>query len=357
MKISKNFIYRTEWNSQVRDSSKMWLDKNENNDLYLKNIYLDILKKAKFSDISAYPDLTDTYQKLSSFFKLSAKKLYLTSGSDLAIKSIFESCIHSGDKVVITNPTYAMYKIYCEIFRANYFLINYEYAQKGPYLNIEKLINLIKKHRPKLICIPNPDSPTGQVIEKKNIELILHTAKKSKSLVLIDEAYYLFYKNSSINYIKKFNNLIIIRSASKAMAIAGLRVGIIISNSSLIKRIFMHKPMYEISSLASFFIKQIIQPKNYKLIQNSVKRLLEGKKLFVNYLNKVNIPYFDSHGNFIHLNLGSSKKNIIKELRKYIYFRAEEKHPSLRGYSRISLTSAKNFKLIIKIIDKFHSKK
>ena len=355
--MHKKSIFRTPWNSQARDSSKIWLDKNENNDEYLKKLYLNIIKKIKFSDISAYPDLTDTYKKISSFFKLSTNKVYLTAGSDLAIKSIFEACVFPGDKVLTTNPTYAMYSIYCELFNAKKILIDYEFSKNNPYLNINKLISAIKNHKPKLICIPNPDSPTGQVISKKNIEIILLLAKKNKSLVLVDEAYNLFYKNSLISCIRKFNNLIITRSASKAMAIAGLRVGIVISNPVLISKIFMHKPMYEISSLGSFFIKEIIKPKNYKLIKNSVNRLLEGKKLFINYLKKMNIQYFNSHGNFIHINFGSAKKEIIKELQKYIYFRAEENHASLKGYSRISLTSKKNFKLIIKIINKFYSKK
>ena len=190
------FIYRTPWKSHARTSNKIWLDKNENTDEYLKKTYLRILKKIKFSDIAAYPDLTDTYKKVSSFLNLRVKQIYLTSGSDLAIKSIFESCIFSGDKVVMTNPTYAMYEVYCNLFRAKKILLDYEFSKNGPYLNINKLVLLIKNHKPKLICIPNPDSPTGQIISKANIETILRVAKNNKSLVLIDEAYYLFYKKS-----------------------------------------------------------------------------------------------------------------------------------------------------------------
>jgi aspartate/methionine/tyrosine aminotransferase len=87
--------------------------------------------------------------------------------------------------------------------------INYEFSKNSPYLNIRKLINAIKKHRPRLICLPNPDSPTGQIINNENMQQVLHVAKKNNSLVLIDEAYYLFYKNSFINYevfIKTFHD-------------------------------------------------------------------------------------------------------------------------------------------------------
>lgn len=349
----KKNIFRTAWNSSIRSPAKLWLDKNENNDIFLEKLYLRILKKLKFSDISAYPDLTETYEKFSKFLGINKKQIFLTSGSDLAIKSIFEFFIFPGDKVLTTNPTYAMYSIYCKIFRANNIKLDYKFSQKKPILDIKKLLFLIKKHKPKLICIPNPDSPTGQIISKKNIELILKIAKKNKSLVLLDEAYFLFYKITFIKFINKYNNLIVTRSASKAMALAGLRVGVVISNSVLISNIFMQKPMYEISSIGNFFIKEIIKPHNYKFIKHSVKRLTEGKKLFIEFLRKSNIDYFESHANFIHVNFGKSKKIIINNLKKHIYFRINEKHDSLKGFSRISLTSKENFRSIIRIIKKF----
>ena len=114
--------------------------------------------------------------------------------------------------------------------------------------------------------------------------------------------------------------------------------------------------MYEISSIGNVFIKVIIKPNNYKFIKQSVKRLIEGKKLFIEFLKKSNIDYFESHANFIHVNFGNFKKKIITKLENSIYFRGEENHESLKGYSRISLTSKKNFRLIINIIKK-HNKK
>tara|TARA_B100000989_G_scaffold298400_1_gene287516 strand:- start:9185 stop:10246 length:1062 start_codon:yes stop_codon:yes gene_type:complete len=349
----KNNIFRIPWNSQSRSSKKLWLDKNENNDSFLKGIHSNIKKKIKLSDISAYPDLTETYKNLSKFLKVSKNKIFLTAGSDLAIKSIFETFLSPGNKVLTTNPTYAMYSIYCKIFRVKNILLNYQYKKNGPYLDVEKFILKIKKNRPKLVCIPNPDSPTGQVISKKNLERIIKIAQKNKGLVLIDEAYYLFYKSSVINFIDRYKNLILIRSASKAMGIAGLRVGIMISNPNIISQVFMYKPMYEISSIGNLFIKEIIKVNNYKLIKKSVNRLNEGKIYFIKHLKKNNINYFNSYANFIHVDFGPSKKKILSDLQKKIYFRLEEKHKSMKGFSRISLTSKKNFKIIKKIIDKY----
>ena len=87
-----------------------------------------------------------------------------------------------------------------------------------------------------------------------------------------------------------------------------------------------------------------------------MNRLLDGKRIFISYLKKKNLKYLDSYGNFIHVNFGKLKSRITTRLQNYIYFRLEESHPSLKSYSRISLTTKQNFKSIIKIIEDCYSK-
>ena len=135
-----DIIFRTPWNSNNRNPKKLWLDKNENNDTFLKNIHSNVLKKVKLLDISAYPDLSETYRNLSKFLKVNINKIFLTAGSDIAIKSVFEAFVSPGNKVLTTNPTYAMYSVYCKIFKAKNISINYEYTKKSPYLDIKKFI-------------------------------------------------------------------------------------------------------------------------------------------------------------------------------------------------------------------------
>ena len=95
--------------------------------------------------------------------------MLLTHGSDAAIRSVFEAFIINGDSVLITKPTFAMYEVYSKIYEANNLLINYLPSEEGPILKLETIITYLK-HKPKLFCLPNPDSPTGHIFLIDEIE-------------------------------------------------------------------------------------------------------------------------------------------------------------------------------------------
>ena len=83
-------------------------------------------------------------------------------GSDGCIKNIFEAFIQKNQKVLTLSPTFAMYDIYPKIYNLKHLRIDYEFSEKAPILNLEKLISKIKLEKPKLLCIANPIVPQGQ---------------------------------------------------------------------------------------------------------------------------------------------------------------------------------------------------
>ena len=228
-KLNIRNIYRPDWlKNKERSKKKLWLDKNENSDLNLNLVIRSVIKKIDLTSIFAYPDLSYLYKRLAKTLNVSSKNLLLTAGSDGGIKSVFETFVKPGDLVLRTNPTFAMYSVYSKIFKVKELVIDYKYFKSGPKFDLKKFLDFIKKKHPKLICLPNPDSPTGHFISKKELLKIIIVAKKVNSIVLIDEAYYLFAKETAISNINKHNNLILVRSAGKAFGMAGLRIGYVI---------------------------------------------------------------------------------------------------------------------------------
>ena len=94
------------------------LDKNERTIPYPEEIYQGMLKTLSNNSISMYPDQTPLYLRLSEFLSIDQEYILLTSGSDAAIKSIYETYVDPGDKVVYLWPTYAMIDVYAEMFEA-----------------------------------------------------------------------------------------------------------------------------------------------------------------------------------------------------------------------------------------------
>ena len=120
-----------------------------------------------------------------------------------------------------------MVDIYSKIFQAKQFKINYDENLK---LNINNIFNYLKK-KFHVINLANPNSPTGTIIDEATIIRILQKAKKRiKLVVLVDEAYFGFTNYTAIPLIRKFNNLIVVRTFSKSFGLAGLRGGYLATN-------------------------------------------------------------------------------------------------------------------------------
>jgi|MDSV01.2.fsa_nt_gb histidinol-phosphate aminotransferase len=346
-------VYRPDiFKESRRKMNKLWLDKNENISEELLNFVKKNVKLNK-EILCTYPNLTSTYEKISKFYKIDKYSILLSHGSDGGIQNIFQALVRKNSKIILSKPTFAMYDVYGKAFDANIFYVDYIINTKGQIeLNLKKLFALLKK-KPKLLCLPNPDSPTGSIMKENTLKRILQICKKNNCYVLIDEAYHLFYKSSQIKKIGSYKNLIITKSFSKAFGLAGIRAGCLIANKDTILFFKSFKQMYELNHYSSAILNEIFTKKGMKVVRNSVKLLNEGKQYFLKELKKMKLEYTLSYGNFIHVNLGKNKDKIIKELKKFCYFREKDTLLPLEGYSRFTLTNKKNFKRILSVIRRF----
>ena len=212
--ILKQDLNRPNWVKQDhRIIGKLWLDKNECADPKMNRIVLQCLSEISEEAIFTYPDLDILYKKIAKFAGTLPENILLSAGSDGAIRACFESCIDPGDKIVLSRPTFAMYEIYSKIYGATVTWLDYEKSSDGPILNAEKVVSVIKKIKPKLVCLPNPDSPTGTVFSLDDLRKIIDMAQDVGALILIDEAYHPLYQETVAPWINEYNNLVVVRSS------------------------------------------------------------------------------------------------------------------------------------------------
>lgn len=343
-------IKRPHWNKKATDRNfkKICLDKNENNDENLIEIYKNIFNKSFKTSVSYYPNLYDTYNSIAKLNRVSISNILVGAGSDGIIRSVFETFIQKGDLVLKTSPTFQMYEIYSKIYQAKTIDVQYIKRDNHIFFDFEKFVKIIKNNKIKLICLPNPDSPTGTIISNKKMEIIIKEANKKNTIVLIDEAYYHFYGKSVIKFLKRYKNLIISRTFAKAWGLAGLRIGYGIGNQELIKYMNKVKSMYEVNTFAAHVIPQVIAKK--KNVLKSVKILNNSKEFFLKELNKMGFQTLKSYGNFCHVKFGVQSKKIHKVLKNHVLYKENFKEKCLKGYSRFSLTNKNNFKKILNLI-------
>ena len=321
---------------------KLCLDKNERVTNFSKSFFNQFVSKINSKRIIAYPEVWKLYYALANLHRIKTNQLFLTAGIDGAIKNCFELFVAKRGKVITLNPTFAMVDIYCKIFNAKRFNINYNGKLK---LNVNYLIQSIDR-KTSLVIIANPNSPTGTIIDKIDLEKIIKKANSLNVPVLIDEAYHEFCNMTVLPLVKKYKNLIIARTFSKAYGLAGLRVGYLISNKKISKLLFNLKPMYEVNSIAILASTMMI--KKSKIHKNYISEIKKGFKFITKFLASRKINFISTHANFIYINVGNKINYFYKKLFKYGIL--TRKGLSVRGYKnylRITLGPEKEMKRVI----------
>lgn len=344
-------LTRPDWTVDTsRDEKLLWLNKNENLDPILNEKIIELLKtRLKPWAINTYPEMAKIYKKLADLNQVDARQLVLTAGSDGSIRNVFDVFISAGDKVLHSAPTFAMYDVYSKIYGAKQIKVDYQYTDHGPQLNFELFIKTIQAEKPKLVCLPNPDSPSGTVLTEDEMNRLIRVTAESGSLLLIDEAYFPFYEVTQAQKVKNNQHLMVCRSFSKAWGAAGVRVGFIIAEEKMAALLHKNRSMYELGTLASEMIYLLLDA--WSEVLASVQRLQAGRDYFVQEMKSLGYITTVSHGNFLHVNFGQDEKSIAEALKNVVLYRTEFGGANcLNGFSRFSLGTVDQFKLIVEKI-------
>lgn len=336
-----NFVKRSKIPLSTR-FTYLRLDKNERVSPFPKKFISLFKKKLSSKNLNTYPEIFNFYKLLSKNHSLKKDYFLATAGIDAGLRHSIE--IFGEKKIIILDPTFAMINIYCKILKKKTINIGYE-------KNFELKLNLLLKEINKkvsLIILSNPNSPTGTIINLNDLKKILIKAEKNNINVVIDEAYYGFSLITASKFIKRFKNLIILRTFSKAYGLAGLRIGYVISHPKNIERFINIKPMYEANSLGILAANILLQ--NQKIRRTYLREVTEGKKTLLNFFKKKKINFLNSEGNFVLFKLKRKNKYFKNLKRKKILIVENFKHKILNGYSRITLAPKKEILKFIQIL-------
>ncbi len=171
---------------------------------------------------------------LAERFGVAEENLLATRGSSEAIDLLIRSFCRAGeDNIVILPPTFVMYSVFAEIQGAE--VISCPLLAENDFkIDINSLLNKVTANS-KLIFLCSPNNPTGNVVSESDIVRLLE-ARKDQSIIVVDEAYVEFSDvDSAARLIDNYDNLVVLRTLSKALALAGARCGAVIGNPALIR--------------------------------------------------------------------------------------------------------------------------
>jgi histidinol-phosphate aminotransferase len=343
-------LQRPDWTkSGARDPRLLWLDKNENTDPTLAAITARVLGEIDPRSVAVYPDCAPLYLALAQHVGVSPKSLILAQGSDGVIGSVFRAFIAPGDVVVHTAPTYQMYPVYSKMMGATAIPIQYRPSAGDPFISPDEIIDTVKQRRPKLVCLPNPDSPTGTILDSDAMRRVIQGALDVGALALVDEAYHPFYRESVIPLIDEFPNVIVARTFSKAWGLTGLRLGYGVASPEV--AILLHKvrPNYEVSEVSVVMAVRMITEFEKEMLA-SVARLTEGRDAFDRAMKELGMRTIRGHASFSHVAFGDLAPRIHHALSDVVLYRRDFSEPCLAGFSRFSSTTRSLFQPVIERI-------
>ena len=287
------------------------LDRNERTTAFPQEHLARILASVTADEMTAYPEVEPFYHKLANWLKVDRQELLVASGSDTNIKMVFEVYVEENDEVVVISPTYGMYVVYCRMFGAHAKEVFYNPDMSLP---VHKVIEAINP-KTKLVAIANPNH-TGTVIPQEDLIKIIEAAQKVNALVLIDEAYHHFYAGSMLKFIHQFDNLIIIRTLSKAFGIAPLRVGYMVSNKEIIKQLYKVKQTHDITFFSAKVGSYLLD--HLEIMNDYVREVSEAKDYLYQRLPTMGFGFLKSEANFVYFKapVGVDPKKILNDLEK-----------------------------------------
>ncbi|MFC1705162.1 histidinol-phosphate transaminase [Nanoarchaeota archaeon] len=322
------------------------LDFNENTVGPSKKV-LKALKRASKEELCAYPEYVEFKKKLAKYLQMKPTELVLTNATDEAIKLVVDTYMEPGDEILIPVPTFPMFRFYAELAGAK---INEVLLNKDLTFPTQKILNKINK-KTKIVVLVNPNSPTGTEIPKEDIIKIIKKAKNS--IVLLDEAYSQFLKTSYKSLVRKYSNLIVIQTFSKAFGMGGLRLGYAISNETNAKNLLKASSPYSINTLAVIAGSAALD--DIKNVDKYVKEIDKSRKWFLITLKRFLIKYYPTNANFVLIDFKEQNKAIVKSLRKQgVLVRDQSSKPLLENCTRITIGTKKQMKRFMKAMDKYY---
>ena len=277
------------------------LDANEGN----KDLFKDLIKDIGDDFyLNLYPD--DNYTQLKeaivNYIGCKIENISVGNGSSELLDLCVKTFVDTNELILSLDPTFSMYSIYAKI-------VNSRYIGAGEgndfTINVDDVIKSIKENDPKLTIICNPNNPTGTIIKRDDV---LRIVKSTDNVVIVDEAYMEFSNESVVDEIENYDNLIVVKTMSKAFSMAGIRTGYLIANEELVKTIEKVRPPYNLNSISALLATKALKQKD-KMLSYVENLKVEREKIYEKLLD-MGVKAYKSGANFVFF---SSKVDNLAE--------------------------------------------
>lgn len=325
---------------------RIWLNANESP--FANDYQLDSSVLNRYPDFQP-PELIKSY---AQFAGVQNNQVLASRGADEAIELLIRTFCENDESIMICPPTYGMYAISAETSNIN--------TKKVP-LNADFSLNLDamaqQKSGVKVVFICTPNNPTGSLISHEQIKAVLDMFE-GQAIVAIDEAYIEFSpENSVASWVSQYPNLAVMRTLSKAFALAGIRCGFTLANQHIIEAMSKVIPPYPISWPVAQIACQALSAEGITRMQSQLESINEQKARIAQALTE--LPYIyevlPSASNFIMFRTEHKKALFTALVEEGILIRDYSSQVMLDNSLRISVGNKEETDALLSVMKAFNA--
>ena len=312
----------------------------------------------EMGSLNRYPDPqpTELILRLANLYGVPKEQLLLTRGSDEGIDLLVRVFCRAGqDAILQCPPTFGMYKISAQTQGADIVSVTRN-ADEGFRLDEQAVLDRLQQDdRIKLVFLTSPNNPTGDVTGNGFLQQLLQLAE-NRAIVILDEAYAEFCDHASATgLIADHENLVVLRTLSKAWAAAGLRCGAVLAQPSvisLLRRVIAPYPLPSpVVSLALRMLEPDVLEKQKLLLaelRNNKQTLLD-KLASLSFIREI----FPGEANFVLIRVDQSEQLLTFCADRSVIIRGFPADPLLQGCIRISVGSEHDIMMLAKVLEEW----
>ncbi len=269
-------------------------------------------------------------KRLGEILGVASEQILISNGSNVMIQNLMISAAVKG-KVMSLEPGFSLFEEEAGILGNRYAPI---YLNPPDFeLPLKNFIKKMKQERPKIIFIANPHAPTGTLFSPDDI---LEIIRKAECPVVVDEAYYQFAKVTLLPKIKKYPQLIILRTLSKGFGLGGVRVGFMVAQKPVVEEVKKVTLPYCLPILSEEVALLVLEHRPH--FQKIIREVLaERERVFAAMRKMQQVECYSSHANFILFRVKNAKACFQHLLKKGLLVRDMSNKPRLEGCLRVSI--------------------
>ena len=281
-------------------------------------------------------------RKLSEYVKVPEERLVLGNGSNELLQMLISVVLSKGNRALLLAPTFAIYEQLARVAEAKIRKVDFEDDWSFP---TERVLSAFRQDAFELCIFCSPNNPTGAVLGRPDLIRILQT---TKGLVVVDEAYFEFSRETFLDLQDEYDNLILTRTFSKALGLAGLRIGYLIADPKMAREIVKAKLPYNLNVFSELVAVKLLE--HLDVVEGHIQKILTEKARLLGELRAIEgVHVTRSRANFFMVETPRPGPELFARLvRQGVMVRdISQAHPRLKHKVRDSIgTPSENDALI-----------